>query len=63
MTEQPGAPTFVQQMREQGVLVRDCANYHNLDQGWYRIAVRSHEENVRLLQAIDTVLELRKHGC
>mgnify|MGYP004531887817 FL=1 len=64
VTEQPGAPTFVQQMREQGVLVRDCANYHNLDQGWYRIAVRSHEENVRLLQAIDTVLELlRKHGC
>ena len=66
VTEQPGAPTFVQQMREQGVLVRDCANYHNLDQGWYRIAVRSHEENIRLLQAIDTVLEQRKqrnHEC
>ena len=57
--EQPGAPTFVQQMREHGVLVRDCSNYRTLEQGWYRIAVRTHEENERLLQAMDAVLHAR----
>ena len=57
--EQPEAPLFVQQMREQGVLIRDCANYRNLEQGWYRIAVRTRAENIRLLQAIDTVLAKR----
>lgn len=60
IVEKPPAPTFAQDMRQQGVLVRDCANYRNLDQGWYRIAVRTHAENERLLQAIDAVLERRR---
>lgn len=52
-------PTFVYQMRQKGVLVRDCSNYRNLEQGWYRIAVRTHAENVQLLCAIDAVLRKR----
>ncbi len=60
VAETPHAPLFVQQMRTLGVLVRDCANYRELKQGWYRIAVRSHDENIRLLAAIDTVLQQRE---
>ncbi|WP_434309105.1 pyridoxal phosphate-dependent aminotransferase [Hominifimenecus sp. rT4P-3] len=36
--------------KEQGILIRDCSNYRGLCQGYYRIAVRSHEENIRILQ-------------
>ena len=54
---QTTAPSFAQRMREMGVLVRDCSNYRNLEQGWYRIAVRTHEENLRLLSALDVVLQ------
>ncbi len=43
-------------MRDQGVLVRDCSNYPGLHPGCYRIAVRGHEDNLRLLAALDLCL-------
>lgn len=36
-----------------GVLIRDCSNYEGLSAGYYRIAVRSHEENVQLIQVLE----------
>ena len=39
-----------------GILIRRCENYHNLTEEDYRVAVRTHEENERLLQAIKEVL-------
>lgn len=47
---------FPERMRANGVLVRDCSNYPGLEEGWYRVAVRGHEENVRLLATISKVL-------
>lgn len=38
--------------KKQGILIRDCRNYRELCPGYYRIAVRSHEENIRLLEAL-----------
>lgn len=35
-----------------GILIRDCSNFRGLRQGFYRIAVRSREENEILLRAI-----------
>ncbi len=40
------------QLLKQGILIRDCSNYRGLGNGYYRVAVRSHEENIRLLTAI-----------
>ncbi len=37
---------------EKGILIRNCANYRGLGEGFYRIAVRTHEENKRLLTAV-----------
>ena len=34
---------------ENGFLIRDCSNYEGLTEGYYRIAVRSEEENERLI--------------
>lgn len=33
---------------EKGILIRDCSNYEGLTKGFYRIAVKTHEENVQL---------------
>lgn len=49
---QSGIPDFVRRMKDEGILVRDCGNYEGLQTGYYRIAVRTHEENVRLLAAM-----------
>lgn len=38
------------------ILIRDCSNYRGLEHGWYRIAIRSEEENERLLYAIEQIL-------
>ena len=32
-----------------GLLIRDCSNYEGLTEGPYRIAIRSEEENERLI--------------
>ena len=43
-------------LRQRGILIRSCANYPGLDDRWYRVAVRSHEENRRLVAALREVL-------
>ena len=43
-------------LAQKGILLRECGNYHGLDGIWYRTAVRTHEENQRLIQAIREVL-------
>ena len=40
---------------EQGIMIRSCENYSGLGKGWYRIAVRGKEENLRLLKALKSL--------
>lgn len=35
---------------ERGVLIRACGNYEGLDERYYRICVRTHEENLELIR-------------
>ncbi len=37
------------------ILIRDCSNFPGLCQGWYRTAVRSREENRRLIEALKQI--------
>lgn len=37
---------------ERRIAIRSCSNYHGLSEGWYRLAVRRHEENEILMHAI-----------
>lgn len=37
---------------EKGILIRDCKNYRDLGEGYYRIGVRTTEENRRLAMAL-----------
>lgn len=43
-------------LRERGVLIRSCADYAGLDEAWYRVAVRTREDNERLVAALREVL-------
>ena len=44
-------------LRAQHIAVRSCANYEGLGAGWYRTAVRLHEENCALVEGIEKVLK------
>lgn len=44
-----------------GIAIRSCENYPGLGSGWYRIAVRLHEENEALLETMRRVTE-EAHG-
>ena len=39
-----------------GILIRDCSNYRNLSEGYFRIAVKSHEDNIRIITEIEHLM-------
>ena len=52
-----GEAGLTEKLRLRGVAIRDCANFQGLASGWYRIAVRRHEENEQLIAAIKSAME------
>lgn len=50
-------PDIVERLARQGVRVRDCSRFYGLDSHYCRIAVRTREENLQLLEAFRFVLE------
>ncbi len=45
-----------EKLRPHGILIRSCQNYRGLGPGWYRVAVRTGEDNRRLLREMETLL-------
>lgn len=39
-------------LRQSGILIRDCSNYPGLSEGYVRLAVRGHDENLHLLKVL-----------
>ena len=50
------AAALPDRLRDAGILIRDCSNYPGLEKGWWRVAVRPREENLRLLDALSTII-------
>lgn len=42
---------------ERGVLIRDCGNFRGLQKGYYRIAVKSKEENQRFAKILSEIMQ------
>lgn len=42
-------------LMEKKIAIRNCDNYYGLESGWYRVAVRLHQENEALIRAIKEV--------
>ena len=51
----PEPANLAEQLKEQGYLIRSCANYHNLGPGYYRVAVKTRVLNRGLIKAIKEV--------
>ena len=37
---------------KQGILIRDCSNFRGLKEGYYRVAVKIHEDNLKLIYVL-----------
>lgn len=46
------------ELLKENILIRSCSNYHSLDERYFRIAVRTHEENIRMLNALNSILNM-----
>lgn len=42
---------------EKGILIRDCGNYIGLHKGFYRIAVKTHNENLILIEVLKNIIK------
>ena len=51
-----GDGDLAEKLRQRGILIRDCSNYQGLSKGWYRVAVRTREENDVLLKTMEAIL-------
>lgn len=45
-----------EELLKQEILIRDCSNFRGMPEGYYRIGVRTHEENVELIKAIGGII-------
>jgi threonine-phosphate decarboxylase len=44
-----------QKLLKQKILIRDCKNFRGLDNHYFRIAVKSHKDNVKLVKALEKI--------
>ncbi len=51
------AAAIASQLRAYGILIRNCANYPGLDKYYFRLAVRTNEENNKIFQALKKIFE------
>lgn len=45
-----------EKLAARGILIRSCANYRNLNREYYRIAVRNHPDNQRIINALKDLI-------
>jgi len=55
-SERLPAVTIAGQLQQQGILIRDCANFRGLGEGYFRVAVKGWVENEKLRHALAGVL-------
>lgn len=51
-----GPEDLKERCREKKILIRDCRNYRGLSAGWFRTAVKLHEENTVLIHILEEIL-------
>lgn len=49
-------PDLYERLLGKGILIRRCANFSGLDDTYFRIAVRTHEDNKQLISALKEIL-------
>ena len=49
-------PDLYERLLKKGILIRRCANFSGLDDTYFRIAVRKHEDNLQLVSALKEII-------
>ena len=47
-----GPENLYDQLERKKILIRDCSNYTGLSKGYYRVAVKNHQDNQQLIRAL-----------
>lgn len=53
----PGITDLDKRLEGHGIMIRNCSNYVNLGRDYWRVAVKSHEENEKLIKALRMILK------
>lgn len=48
-----------EELLKKGILIRDCSNFQGLQEGYYRIAVKTRQENERLVEALKEICQAK----
>lgn len=48
----PGVTDLDKRLEKHGIMIRNCSNYVNLGNDYFRVAVKKREDNLRLLEAL-----------
>ena len=46
----------IKELKNQGILIRDCSDFEGLEEGYYRIAVKTRKENEKLIKTMKEVV-------
>jgi threonine-phosphate decarboxylase len=52
----PDATGISKQLKQRGILVRDCSDFRGLDDSYMRVAVKSHKENSILIRELSAIM-------
>lgn len=53
--------TLREELLKVQIMIRDCSNYYGLEPGYYRIAIRTHDENEKLVMALKEITKLEQN--
>ncbi len=53
-------PELGRELADRGILIRDCSNFVGLEEGYFRIAVKTHEENKELINTMKEVMKWQR---
>lgn len=51
----PGVKDLDRRLERKGIMIRNCNNYVNLGEDYWRVAVKDHESNMRLIESMKEV--------
>ena len=58
LDDQYSLEDMIQNLYHQSILLRDCSHYTGLGPNWFRIAVKTREQNQQLIQALQAYFRL-----
>ena len=58
----PGVTDLDRRLEKYGILIRNCSNYRNLGPDYWRVAVKTHDENRQLIKALNELTDSMEDG-